>query len=221
MDCFNKNLAANLCRIRKQNGLTQLDIALRAGISFRTYQRIEMGKISPRASTVFQILKALNVNFSEVLTQSAENQIKICDTNKEYCPLCSDFKMTPASSLQNLNPSIRETSFLTYLSTEAESIGYWEINLTTREYYLSKKMYEIYGMPISENFTFLDFYKRIHPEDIAKVNSDLDKLVQFNVIYNNTHRINIDGKEFLVSAAASKFVNKDQQTIIFGVAQRI
>lgn len=81
-------------------------------------------------------------------------------------------------------------------------------------------MLEIYGFSAGESFTHESFYKRIHPDDVIKIKSDLEKLIQFNVIYNNTHRIYVDGKEFLVSGAASKFTNKEQQIIVFGVAER-
>lgn len=53
---------------RQKQGLTQVQIAEKAGISTRQYQRYEAGERMPRADTAKLIAKALNSTIEELFS---------------------------------------------------------------------------------------------------------------------------------------------------------
>lgn len=55
-------------RLRKRAGLTQAELARRAGVSQSLIARIERGTVDPRLSTLMRILRALEEYISEELT---------------------------------------------------------------------------------------------------------------------------------------------------------
>ncbi|MBQ8357807.1 MAG: helix-turn-helix transcriptional regulator [Clostridia bacterium] len=59
----------NLFSIRKKAGLTQAEVAEKAGLSDRTYADIERGVSSMRAETLISICVALKITPNEIFTQ--------------------------------------------------------------------------------------------------------------------------------------------------------
>lgn len=59
VEALRVSLARKIIRHRRRVGLTQADLARRAGIRLETLQRVESGKVSPSVSTVEKIDKAL------------------------------------------------------------------------------------------------------------------------------------------------------------------
>jgi Zn-dependent peptidase ImmA (M78 family)/DNA-binding XRE family transcriptional regulator len=62
-----KNICINLRRIREAKGLTQAEIADRAGISRITYRNIENGSSTPKVSTLQNIAVAVDVRLQDLL----------------------------------------------------------------------------------------------------------------------------------------------------------
>lgn len=64
-----ERLARNARRIRESEGFSQSDVAERAGMSLRSYQRFEegAGSVTPRLTTVAQVAYALRVDPVELL----------------------------------------------------------------------------------------------------------------------------------------------------------
>ncbi len=62
-----------LLSYRKRLGLTQADVAEKAGISDRTYADIERGNANMRVETFLKICEALHITPDEVLTRESEN----------------------------------------------------------------------------------------------------------------------------------------------------
>lgn len=56
----------NLAELRKEKGMTQEELANATGISLRTIQRIESGKVKPRAYSLKKMAQALNVQFNDL-----------------------------------------------------------------------------------------------------------------------------------------------------------
>ena len=56
------NLRANLRKIRKEQGLTQQDLAKMAGITQQMVSRYETGVVEPSVSTMKKIKKALKIS---------------------------------------------------------------------------------------------------------------------------------------------------------------
>lgn len=65
-------IGKNAKRIRHARGLSQANVAKKAGISVPTYSKVESGKTSPRMETVYKIAKSLNVTVQELLSPVKE-----------------------------------------------------------------------------------------------------------------------------------------------------
>ena len=66
----------NLCNIRKNIGMTQADVAEKAGISDRTYADIERGCVNMRMETFLRICKALGSTPNDVLLDEKKVEIE-------------------------------------------------------------------------------------------------------------------------------------------------
>jgi transcriptional regulator with XRE-family HTH domain len=60
------NIAGAIIEARKRQGLTQEELADKAGLTVRTIQRIESGNGTPRDFTLRQMAAALNLNIDEL-----------------------------------------------------------------------------------------------------------------------------------------------------------
>lgn len=65
-------IAKNARRIRRERGMTQVEVAGRAEISVPTYSNIESGKGSPRMDTVYKVAQAMEVRVEELLSPVRE-----------------------------------------------------------------------------------------------------------------------------------------------------
>ncbi len=64
-----------LAEIRKAKGITQSELAEKCDVSYRTIQRIETGKVTPRGFTIKTLSVALDYDFLKVLSDnSAKNE---------------------------------------------------------------------------------------------------------------------------------------------------
>ncbi len=62
----------NLRRFRERAGLTQSEVASRAGVPFRSYQNWETGSREPRLQALPSLADALEVTVNDLLKPSAE-----------------------------------------------------------------------------------------------------------------------------------------------------
>ena len=73
----------NLCRLRKELGMTQAEVAEDAGISDRTYADIERGSVNMRMETFLRICKVLKATPDEILvcktSVQTEDVVKLLD----------------------------------------------------------------------------------------------------------------------------------------------
>lgn len=58
--------AERLRLIRKENNLTQEELALRSGLTLSQIARIETARINPTLSTVFCIARTMNIKLTEL-----------------------------------------------------------------------------------------------------------------------------------------------------------
>ena len=65
---YEHQLAASIRAFRKSRGLSQADLALKAGLDQKTINRIENGHYSPTMSNFFNISQALEVEPQELLS---------------------------------------------------------------------------------------------------------------------------------------------------------
>ena len=59
-----------LLTVRKRMGLTQVEVAERAGLSDRTYADIERGNVNMRIETILRICEVLHITPDEILTEN-------------------------------------------------------------------------------------------------------------------------------------------------------
>ena len=59
---FKKRLGNNIRKYRFERGFTVEQLALNAGLSYSQVSRIELGKISTSAYTIFILSKSLNID---------------------------------------------------------------------------------------------------------------------------------------------------------------
>ena len=66
--CDMREIGNKLLSIRKLAGLTQSEVAERAGLSMRTYADIERGSVNMRIETILRICEVLHITPDEILT---------------------------------------------------------------------------------------------------------------------------------------------------------
>jgi len=85
----------NLRGLREQRGLTQAQLARRAGISLRTYLRIESGSGNPRLTTLCGIAEVLGLPVQTVVARLA------CDPDGRGTPARGRRASGMAEGVQN------------------------------------------------------------------------------------------------------------------------
>ncbi len=71
-----RTIGNNLYSYRKRLGLTQEEVAEKAGLALRTYADIERGVANMRVETALRICNALYITPNEILTQN-ENEMTV------------------------------------------------------------------------------------------------------------------------------------------------
>lgn len=68
---FFKSVGLNIKKIRLQEGLTQFDLAKKAGIALISLNKIERGVYGAKLQTLFELSSALNVKPAELLADDS------------------------------------------------------------------------------------------------------------------------------------------------------
>ena len=66
-DASRKKLGKNIQKERRVKGLTQVELALKIGISVNHLSKIERGAVNPTVDLVELIIKALSIHSSTIL----------------------------------------------------------------------------------------------------------------------------------------------------------
>ena len=67
-------VGARILTIRRSRGLTQADVAEKAGLSDRAYADIERGDVNMRVSTLMKVCAALDITPNDVLTEKTTSR---------------------------------------------------------------------------------------------------------------------------------------------------
>lgn len=70
-----RTIGNQLLSVRKRNGLTQAEVAERAGLSDRTYADIERGTVNMRVETMLKICTALHITPDEILSENSTTEL--------------------------------------------------------------------------------------------------------------------------------------------------
>ena len=65
-DKTSKQIAEKLKQVRLQKGLTQVELANKAGINDNYYAKVDRGELKPSVETLEKIIKALGVRSSAI-----------------------------------------------------------------------------------------------------------------------------------------------------------
>ena len=229
--CLKKECISELitqCRNRKK--VTQAELASLAGISFRTLQRIEAGEVSPRIEVIFRIFSALKVNASQELLALFQDVPK---ATPEYSNANIQFLPNPThgqgAEAKQSCPILNSEWVVEYLKHsltndfehQSTELGYWEWNLTAQKLYWSPQMFTIYSADMGEGAPWDQLKNYIHADDFIKIQEDLAKLANFDIPYENIHRVLMASESYRVYAYAKKFTDLNHHTIIFGIAKRL
>lgn len=221
-----KGIGLKLEELRKQKSLSQCDVASRAQISYRTYQRIENGEMIPRVDALQAVLKALGAEPSKFyIDLFFEHQDCPCLIDQNHVRDVTSQNKKPANSGPILASEIEIEGIKRSLSDDFNKglakMGYWEWNTVTNDWYWSDQMYVIYDLdPFDPNF-HQNFAARILPEDYEQIHQALDALIKKNQLYCNTHRVNSRSGRIVIRATAKKHFDQYGNTIVFGIAERM
>ena len=87
---------------RKKAGLTQAELAEKAGLADRTYADIERGNVNMRIETFLRICDALNVTPDTLLTEENDTLKLKQDEMNEKLSACNDKEKQTALSIINV-----------------------------------------------------------------------------------------------------------------------
>ena len=73
-EIFIARLGLRIRTLRKEKGMTQLELAADASMEESALQRIEKGRTNPTVKTLFKICSALNVEFVELFLFDTNNK---------------------------------------------------------------------------------------------------------------------------------------------------
>ena len=94
-----REIGNHLYTIRKKQGLTQAEVAEKAGLSDRTYADIERGVSSMRTETLIRLCDALHITPDEIFTQENPIPEYSIDRITERLRLCSGQELETAIKL--------------------------------------------------------------------------------------------------------------------------
>ncbi len=75
----NHEIGKNIVQLRKKHGLSQRELAERAGITHSAISSIENGKVSPSVSSLQKIVNVFSLSLSEffIFEQSSNDEVKV------------------------------------------------------------------------------------------------------------------------------------------------
>lgn len=97
-----RTIGNNLLNVRKKAGLTQSELAERAGMSDRAYADIERGNVNMRIETFLHICHALRITPNEILTEKKSSLAEKQDEILEHLNNCTLKEKETALELLNV-----------------------------------------------------------------------------------------------------------------------
>lgn len=180
------SIAENIKYLRKQNNLTQKQLAEKSGLAIITIQQYEAGKFEPKNDSLHKLRKALNCNINEILDKPYDLDEGIVIKVENLDELPQKYKELTGKSLNSRNIKTNDCfeCFLCYL----ESLGY-KLSI-----YNIDEMNLLHITPESED----DFYIGIqdithdnitffHKSDFCKFQKEVEKTIDYE-IYKQFHK---------------------------------
>ncbi|MCL9781284.1 HTH-type transcriptional regulator PuuR [Vibrio sp. S4M6] len=88
----NEQIGKNISKLRKQQGLSQRELAEKAGITHSAISSIENGKVSPSVSSLHKIVNVFSLSLSEFFTleQQESREVRVVVKPEELIEIGSD-----------------------------------------------------------------------------------------------------------------------------------
>jgi PAS domain S-box-containing protein len=75
------------------------------------------------------------------------------------------------------------------LAAEAAHLGVWELDLATKQIWISDKVRELFEFPQKDEITYTEFEKRVHPDDRAARGQVMQQAIRTRGSYETEYRI--------------------------------
>lgn len=132
-----------VCELRKQKGFTQATLAEKCNMNIRSIQRIETGKVIPRAYTINILSQVLEYNLGEIQIEAVNNFITIIDKVESFLNSNLILHKTINRKNNNMN-NILKISWIAGILIFAISIPETVFNVTRYYDYLSAAQIPLY-----------------------------------------------------------------------------
>ena len=88
----NQEIGKNIVQLRKEHGLSQRELAERAGITHSAISSIENAKVSPSVSSLQKIVNVFSLSLSEFFTfeKPASDEVKVVVTPDDLVEMGSE-----------------------------------------------------------------------------------------------------------------------------------
>jgi PAS domain S-box-containing protein len=93
--------------------------------------------------------------------EMAASNEELATTNEELT--------TMQQRLEDINQELETSTSRLRMAIESTSLGTWEYNLTSSEFYCSKEFRTVYGFPHNHAVTYQAFIEHVHPDDLKGV----------------------------------------------------
>lgn len=202
------NLSSNLKKIRKENNLSQEDLAEKLGVSRQSVSKWESNQAYPEMDKVIQLCKMFNLNIDELLNQDI-NDKKDSETRKNKFNNQVDSFLNFITKTVNMFSAMKFKSIIKCLFEQLFLILVFYIIYSFCNYFISSMFYDFSFLPrvLINMFTwtytlcyivlvvvvmlhifklrYLDYYEIIDKQDDVKTKDKEEKEIKNDIKHNN------------------------------------
>ena len=202
------NLSSNLKKIRKENNLSQEDLAEKLGVSRQSVSKWESNQAYPEMDKVIQLCKMFNLNIDELLNQDI-NDKKDSETRKNKFNNQVDSFLNFITKTVNMFSAMKFKSIIKCLFEQLFLVLVFYIIYSFCNYFISSMFYDFSFLPrvlinmFKWTYTlcyivlvvvvmlhifklrYLDYYEIIDKQDDVKTNDKEEKEIKNEVKHNN------------------------------------
>lgn len=214
-----------ICRLRAKARITQVELAQRIGISFRTLQRLEAGQISPRLDLFFKMLESVKIEATSEILSLFESREKFEGSEKQgkweiFQPVDGRTRTSTPLSIEAFEVDCIKYILGPDFDQGVTPLGYWEWNLDRDEYFWSPQMYRVYGVDENTPVMEIKLSALIDLEDQKKMEVSMQNVIRYGIPYHSVHAVTSNGERFYVRSCAKRYVDTQGNHVIFGIAKR-
>lgn len=215
-----KNIIAKLIKeTRYRLGETQSEIAAKAGISFRTYQRIEGAEIDTKLETIIKLNTFVDNRFI----------LKLGYLLGEVDPA---FFNIHQSRIRSSNLKILDTSyFFSHYEIQVikkifcaekiltlDQVGYWEIHMESKSKFWCPICKRIYDFSDEIEFNIENLTKRIGEKAANEYIDSLKNLFVYNLPLDITHHVRTERVGHIIRREGRKLIDTNGSILVYGIA---